>query len=545
MSRSWWTVARAVSGVAILAALLWRLGAGPFRHALGTINGWSLAAAVAIAGVSTVGCAWRWSLVARGLGLEVSLPAAVAAYYRSQFLNTTLPGGVLGDVHRGVRHGRDSGDLGRGMRAVLWERFAGQFVQAVVTLIALLVLASPVRSSVPVVAAAVIAGAVVVLILVRALPGRGASWRARIGRAMASDVRDGLLARRIWPGVVLASTVALAGHTATFLIAARTAGVSASTVRLLPLALLVLLAAAVPTNIGGWGPREGVAAASFGVAGLGADQGIATAVVYGVMAFVAGLPGAVVLIATSRRRRARATPPATFVDGPTTGRPEMLRSPPAATIRTQVLLPLRFADGYATTARVFTFDGLVDGREHLAFGLGDRAGALMPHSGAAPLVRPHSECLTGDVFGSQRCDCGPQMREAVERIADAGGFLLYLRQEGRGIGLYAKLDAYALQDAGLDTYEANRALGYADDERDYTVAAQMLNALGLTRVALLTNNPDKAAQLARLGVTVTDCVPTRMHLSAANSGYLATKAARGGHTLDLPFAEPHVRLVSE
>ena len=223
----------------------------------------------------------------------------------------------------------------------------------------------------------------------------------------------------------------------------------------------------------------------------------------------------------------------------------MLRSPPAATIRTQVLLPLRFADGYATTARVFTFDGLVDGREHLAFGLGDRAGALMPHSGAAPLVRPHSECLTGDVFGSQRCDCGPQMREAVERIADAGGFLLYLRQEGRGIGLYAKLDAYALQDAGLDTYEANRALGYADDERDYTVAAQMLNALGLSRVALLTNNPDKAAQLARLGVTVTDCVPTRMHLSAANSGYLATKAARGGHTLDLPFAEPHVRLVSE
>ena len=99
--------------------------------------------------------------------------------------------------------------------------------------------------------------------------------------------------------------------------------------------------------------------------------------------------------------------------------------------------------------------------------------------GGAPLVRPHSECLTGDVFGSQRCDCGPQLREAVERIADAGGFLLYLRQEGRGIGLYAKLDAYALQDAGLDTYEANVALGPREDERDYTVAAQMLHALGV------------------------------------------------------------------
>ena len=221
----------------------------------------------------------------------------------------------------------------------------------------------------------------------------------------------------------------------------------------------------------------------------------------------------------------------------------MLGALSAATIRTQVMLPLRFADGYATTARVFTFDGLVDGREHLAFGLGDRAGALTPdvHPGAAPLVRPHSECLTGDVFGSQRCDCGPQMREAVERIADAGGFLLYLRQEGRGIGLYAKLDAYALQDAGLDTYEANLALGHAEDERDYTVAAQMVHALGLTRVALLSNNPDKSAQLARLGVTVTERVPTGMHLSVANSSYLATKARRGGHTLGAPSPGPHAK----
>jgi GTP cyclohydrolase II len=218
----------------------------------------------------------------------------------------------------------------------------------------------------------------------------------------------------------------------------------------------------------------------------------------------------------------------------------MPRTPSAATIRTQVTMPLRFADGYATTARVFTFDGLVDGREHLAFGLGDRAGAFTAdaHRGPAPLVRPHSECLTGDVFGSQRCDCGPQMREAVERIADAGGFLLYLRQEGRGIGLYAKLDAYALQDAGLDTYEANLALGYAEDERDYTVAAQMVLALGLARVALLSNNPDKAAQLGRLGVTVTERVPTGMHLSAANAAYLATKARRGAHTLGVPLTGP-------
>src|SRR5450631_3658650 len=202
---------------------------------------------------------------------------------------------------------------------------------------------------------------------------------------------------------------------------------------------------------------------------------------------------------------------------------------PTATIRTQMSVPLRFTDGYSTVARVFSFDGLVDGQEHLAFGLGDRA-AVATSAGRrpVPLVRPHSECLTGDVFGSQRCDCGPQLREAVERIAGTGGYLLYLRQEGRGIGLYAKLDAYELQDTGLDTYEANLALGHDEDERDYTVAAQMLTALGIGTVALLSNNPDKADQLSRLGVTVTEQVPTRMHRSAANAAYLDTKARRNG-----------------
>lgn len=202
---------------------------------------------------------------------------------------------------------------------------------------------------------------------------------------------------------------------------------------------------------------------------------------------------------------------------------------PDAAIRTEVLVPLRFPDGYATTARVTSFRGLVDGREHLAFVCGSPT--------AVPLVRPHSECLTGDVFGSQRCDCGPQLREAVERITVAGGYLLYLRQEGRGIGLYDKLDAYALQDTGLDTYEANLALGHAPDERDYTVAAQMLRALGVTTLALLSNNPDKSAQLERLGITVAARVPTAMHLSEANASYLSTKARNGHHGLgSIPLA---------
>jgi GTP cyclohydrolase II len=207
---------------------------------------------------------------------------------------------------------------------------------------------------------------------------------------------------------------------------------------------------------------------------------------------------------------------------------------PTATIRTHVPVPLRFPDGYLASARIFSFDGLIDGQEHIAFGLGDRATAVTPvERQAAPLVRLHSECLTGDVFGSERCDCGPQLREAMERIAGYGGFLLYLRQEGRGIGLYAKLDAYALQDAGLDTYEANLALGHREDERSYLVAAQMLRALEVPRVALLSNNPDKARQLQRFGVTVTERLPTAVYLSAANARYLATKARRGAHTLDV------------
>src|SRR5262245_26965835 len=211
---------------------------------------------------------------------------------------------------------------------------------------------------------------------------------------------------------------------------------------------------------------------------------------------------------------------------------------PLATVRTDVRLPLRLHDGYTTSARMFSFHGLVDDREHVALGLGDwRASVERGASGgSAPLVRPHSECLTGDIFGSQRCDCGPQLREAVERIAGAGGFLLYLRQEGRGIGLYSKLEAYALQDAGLDTYEANVALGHDEDERDYTVAAQMLQALGVSRIALLSNNPDKADQLSELGVCVTERVPTGVHLSPANASYLAAKARRSAHTLQVPSA---------
>lgn len=201
---------------------------------------------------------------------------------------------------------------------------------------------------------------------------------------------------------------------------------------------------------------------------------------------------------------------------------------PDAGIRSELALPLQAAGGFMTVARAYTFDGLVDGREHLALELGDVRADDSP-----PLVRLHSECLTGDVLGSQRCDCGPQLGEAIQRLTQAGGYLLYLRQEGRGIGLYNKLDAYKLQDGGLDTYQANLALGHGADERDYTVGAQMLAALGVGAFALLSNNPDKAAQLVAAGLTVVERVSTGVHLSPVNGDYLAAKARHGAHDLEL------------
>ena len=212
----------------------------------------------------------------------------------------------------------------------------------------------------------------------------------------------------------------------------------------------------------------------------------------------------------------------------------------AATIRRRIRIPLRLADGYSTTATVVTFTGLADAQQHVALELGRPAAARLP------LVRLHSECLTGDVFGSQRCDCGPQLREAVERITEHGGYLLYLRQEGRGIGLYDKLDAYALQDRGLDTYDANLALGHRADERDYTSAAQMLHALGASRIALLSNNPDKGAQLARLGITIARQVPTALHLTETNAAYLASQGpARRARPASRSLSAPPSRTARE
>jgi uncharacterized membrane protein YbhN (UPF0104 family) len=238
---------------------------------------------------------------------------AVAEYYKALFLNAALPGGVLGDVDRAVQHGRGEGDVGRGVRAVVLERTAGQLVLVSVGLIVLVSVPSPVltelsRHGVAAGGTAVGLGVVaVVALLVWGRLRRGSSKVAGAARTGAAEIRTGLLAGRNWPGIVLASAVVLIGHLATFVVAARAAGSTASLLRLAPLMLLALLAMSLPVNIGGWGPREGVTAWAFGAAGLSASQGLTIAVAYGLFAFVAALPGALVVLsrAVSRLRAKR------------------------------------------------------------------------------------------------------------------------------------------------------------------------------------------------------------------------------------------------
>jgi len=185
-------------------------------------------------------------------------------------------------------------------------------------------------------------------------------------------------------------------------------------------------------------------------------------------------------------------------------------------------LPSRFGDFH-----IVAFENNRDGKEHVAITHGDVIGA------ADVPVRLHSECLTGDVIGSLRCDCRDQLEAALKMIGKMErGIVLYMRQEGRGIGLINKIRAYSLQDDGLDTVQANLALGFRDDERDYAVAAHMLMSLKVRSVRLITNNPKKIQQLTDYGITVSDRIPHIMASNAHNRFYLETKAAKSGHLLD-------------
>lgn len=295
-----WPWLRTLAAVGILVTLAWRLGTDAVVAGLRAITSWSVLAALGIGLLTTVLSAWRWCVVARGLGLPLTLRTAVSDYYRGLLLNSVLPAGVLGDVHRAVNHGSRTGDLGRGVRAVVFERFAGQVVLVAVGVAVLFtqprLFAALAVDVTPSPAAVITAVAVLALAAGTAAVLAGRSTAVRRGlRATWVDARLGLLSRHTLPKVLLSSAATVAGHVAMFVIAARVAGSSASIGQLVPLVVLALLVMALPLNVGGWGPREAFLAVAFGAAGLGAAQGLTTAVVYGVLAMIAGLPGVLVL----------------------------------------------------------------------------------------------------------------------------------------------------------------------------------------------------------------------------------------------------------
>jgi uncharacterized membrane protein YbhN (UPF0104 family) len=294
---------RLAAGVTVLWFLVRQVGAAPFEDGLRAVTWPAVVAAVAITVLTTVCSAWRWRVVARALGISIGLPAATGAYYRSLFLNSVLPGGILGDVHRAVTHGRRAGDVTRGLRAVAWERLCGQVIQAMVTAIVLLTMPSPVRPALPYILAGmtVIAGCAALVMVWAARRGR--SRLPRAARALADDLRGGLLAPDVWPRIVLASVLVVAGHTATFVIAAQVAGSTAPLGELIALLMVVQVAMVIPLGIGGWGLREGAAAWAFGAAGLGAATGVSAATLYAVLMLAAVTPGAALLLRDAVRRR--------------------------------------------------------------------------------------------------------------------------------------------------------------------------------------------------------------------------------------------------
>ncbi|MFJ5214624.1 lysylphosphatidylglycerol synthase transmembrane domain-containing protein [Streptomyces sp. NPDC088354] len=313
-----WPWLRLLLGAGILGALVSRLGTSAFLDGLHMVSGTSVLAALGIGLLTTVLSAWRWCIVARRLGLRLRIGRAVADYYRALLLNAVLPAGVLGDVHRAVQHGRTEGDVARGVRAVVLERTGGQIVVLALGVAVLLsrpaLLADMTRALLPDGTGALALTAAVLGTLAVAAPLT--AWelrrRRRTGKAAAAlagslaDLRRGLLARSTWPGVVLLSAAGLVGHVALFVVAARAAGSTAPVAQLVPPLTLALLVMGLPINIGGWGPREAVSTLAFGAAGLGAAQGLSTAVVYGVLTLVASLPGVAVLVLSRPPRPATA-----------------------------------------------------------------------------------------------------------------------------------------------------------------------------------------------------------------------------------------------
>ena len=283
-------------GAAVIAGTIAIVGTGPLVRGVLAISPGAILAAALLTGVATFAAAWRWRTVSAELGLPMRWTSAVAAYYRSQFLNTVLPGGVIGDVHRAYRQGRQARDVPVAARAVITERAAGQVVQFVMTVVILLALGltGPLAGWLNAVAwvAAGVAAVVGIALVVALATVRG---RGMLRHELAA-LRTTFRSPRSSISIVASSIVVVASHAATFIVACLAVGIEASPPELIGLATIALAAASLPINIGGWGPREAVSASAFAVIGLGAGAGLAVSTAFGVLTIIAVLPGAVVLI---------------------------------------------------------------------------------------------------------------------------------------------------------------------------------------------------------------------------------------------------------
>lgn len=280
---------RTLVATAVLTAIAARVGTGPFLHGLASLDVPTLGAAIVLCAVATAAAAWRWQLIARRLGVGLPFSTAVAMYYRSQFLNSVLPGGVIGDVQRAVEHGRSAESVGMATRAVAVDRVVGQVVQLALAVLVLSffgaefggVLFTTIGVGLAALAVAVIA----------------AMCSARFRRAVRHEVaelRAGLGSAAASAQVIAASVVVVGCHAAIFAIATTAVGAGVPPLRMAVLAIVVLLAASIPFNLGGWGPREGIAGWAFALAGFGASAGVASATLFGVLAFISVAAGVIV-----------------------------------------------------------------------------------------------------------------------------------------------------------------------------------------------------------------------------------------------------------
>lgn len=293
---------RAAAGAGILVGIVATVGAEPFLRGLVAISPPAVGAALALAAVATCAAAWRWRILATRMGLRLGWGESVAAYYRSQFLNTVLPGGVVGDVHRAVSHGRSVAQVAQASRAVAAERAAGQVVQLTLGLAVLTAAGASASGSATASAGIVLALAAASVAVLAVIAGLSRRARTAFARE-AAILRTAFASAGTVALVVAASVFVLGAHVATFLVACVAVGVDASPAQLTTAALVAVLASSIPLSLGGWGPREGAAAWAFGAAGLGAAAGIATATAYGVLAMIALAPGAAVVAASVVRHR--------------------------------------------------------------------------------------------------------------------------------------------------------------------------------------------------------------------------------------------------